>query len=116
MKAWDAQTAQLAVNDRAVAETRNPFWVPQKLGEVQLVNNADVAIATSGEPNGFNFLVVKVFLKNGSPKGIVTGKDIMLGKKSVVVNRNKTSLFQPVDGKLHLFGRHHPSWRRNAHF
>ena len=100
----------------AVAEARNPFRVLQKLGKVQLVNNADVAIATSGEPNGFNFLVVKVFLKNGSPKGVVTGKDMVHGEKSLVKNGDKPLVFKPLDAVSHFVGRHAARRRDNGHF
>ena len=88
----------------------------QKLGEIQLVDDADAAIAATGQPNGFNILIVKILLEYSGAKIIVAGKDIMLHKESIVIDGDKTFLFQPVDGELHLFWRHHPRWCSDRYY
>ena len=59
------------------------------MGEVQLVDDADTAIAASGQPNGINALIVHVFLKDCCAKIIIAGKYVMPSKKPVVINGNK---------------------------
>ena len=93
---------------RPIAETDNPFRMLQKIGEVQLVDDADAAIAATGQPNGSNLFVVEIFLKHGSTRVIVTREYIMLVEESVVVNWNKSHVFQPLYAEGHLFLCHHP--------
>ena len=103
------------MNHRRITETYNPFWMLQKPGEIQFVDDADAAITATSQPNGFYLLIVKVFLKNSGTEIIITGKDMMLGKKPVIVNGYKSIFFQPIDGILHFFGSHLTSWRDNAY-
>ena len=80
----------------------------QEFRKVQLVDNADAAVAASGEPNGVNLLVVEITLEMGGTIGIVAGKNEVLVKEAVVVNGDKALLPKPFDGIGHLFAQHTP--------
>ena len=95
------------------------FTAGEEVRRVLLDGNreeAEAAIAATGAPDGVNLLVIKVLLEMGGTIGIVACKDEMFVKEAVVENGDKTVLFQPINGILHLFAQHAPRWSRDGYF
>ena len=108
VKRRHTQAVQFSMKHGDVAEAYQPFGMLQKLREVQPINDADAAIAASGAPDGFDLFAVEILLKHGSTKIVAAGKDMVLGKKRVIIHRHETLLFQPFDGNGHFFAQHTP--------
>ena len=108
VKCRHAQAVQFSMKHGDVAETYHPLGMLQKLREVQLIDDADAAIAASGTPDGVDFFAVEITLEMGGTIGIVAGKNKVLVIEAVVENGDKTLLFQPFYGKRHFFSHDHP--------
>src|SRR6516162_8220844 len=107
---------QVAVDDRDVAESNDPFWLFDKLREVQAVNDPDRTVSATGTKDGFQCGVIEQCLKIADSFLIGSAKSEILLTNGVAYSNFESPLFNLIQGRANLFRRNISGRAANTDF